>query len=210
MLDRIFEGILGEDLADAVKNAAQSPEMKELITLSSYTVSFRSESPMVTIQGVDKLLKRLSRMTDNLQYRIPIFLERLGQIGVDTASVKFSTAQYDGENDVSVNAHLEGSNRIVITASGKSVLFIEFGSGVINTEQHPKADEMGAVRGGYGQGKGNRTSWGYYGEAGTNGKVVKTTDKGDLVITHGNPPARAMWEADKAIMERILQIAKEV
>ena len=69
---------------------------------------------------------------------------------------------------------------------------------------------MGAVRGGYGQGKGNQSSWGYYGEAGTNGRIIKTTDKGDLVITRGNPPARAMYEADKAIMSQILKIAKEV
>lgn len=165
---------------------------------------------MVTVKGLDSLIKRVNTMQKQLQSRIPLFLERLAQIGVDTASVRFKSAQYDGVNDVNVSARMKGSNTIVITASGKAVLFIEFGTGITYTEEHPKASDMGAVRGGYGQGKGNQSSWGYYGEAGTNGRVIKTTDKGDLVITRGNPPARAMYEADKAIMSQILKIAKEV
>ncbi|NMP36561.1 MAG: hypothetical protein GX051_00335 [Clostridiales bacterium] len=164
----------------------------------------------VTIKGLDSLTKRIERMTNSLQSKIPIFLERLAQIGVATAAAKFSMAQYDGTNDVNVTAHMEGANRIVITAAGEAVLFIEFGSGVIYTEQHPKASEMGAIRGGYGQGKGNQSAWGFYGEAGTNGQFVKTTDKGDVYVTHGNPPARAMYEADKAIVASVLQIAKEI
>ncbi|NMP36560.1 MAG: hypothetical protein GX051_00330 [Clostridiales bacterium] len=37
MLDRIFVGITAKELSDAVKDAAQSPEMKELLKLSSYS-----------------------------------------------------------------------------------------------------------------------------------------------------------------------------
>lgn len=165
---------------------------------------------MVTVKGLDSLIKRLNTMQKQLQSRIPIFLKRLAQIGVNTASVRFKAAQYDGINDVNVSAKMQGSNTIVITASGKAVLFIEFGTGITYSEEHPKASEMGAIRGGYGQGKGNQSSWGYYGEAGTNGTKIKTTDKGDLIITRGNPPARAMYEAEKELKSKILKIAKEV
>lgn len=165
---------------------------------------------MVTVKGLDSLIKRLNSKQKQLQSRIPIFLERLAQIGVNTAAIRFKSAQYDGINDVNVSAKMKGSNTIIITASGKAVLFIEFGTGITYSEEHPKASEMGAIRGGYGQGKGNQSSWGYYGEAGTNGRVVKTTDKGDLVITRGNPPARAMYEAEKELKSKILKIAKEV
>ena len=66
------------------------------------------------------------------------------------------------------------------------------------------------VRGEYGQGKGSQDSWGYYGNPGTNGRVVKENGKGSLVITHGNPPARAMYDAGKEMREQVRAIAKEV
>ena len=89
--------------------------------------------------------------------------------------------------------------------------FIEFGSGVHYVEQHPKASEMGAVRGGYGQNKGLKDTWAYYGDPGTNGEPAKGKkgEKG-LVFTHGNPPARAMYDAGKEMRERIAEIAREV
>ena len=55
----------------------------------------------------------------------------------------------------------------------------------------------------------------YYGEPGTNGRVVRTQQKEgeeavDVIRTHGNPPARAMYDAGKAMRERIVEIAREV
>jgi hypothetical protein len=66
------------------------------------------------------------------------------------------------------------------------------------------------MRGKYGQGKGSRDSWGYYGIPGTNGHVLKETDKGTVVLTNGNPPARAMYDSVKEMRSRILSVAREV
>lgn len=166
----------------------------------------------IRVSGVDDLISRLRAYWKTLGEKQHLLLEKLAGIGIDVAAVKFQTAQYDGENDVVVNNSPEWirENRLFITAAGNAVTFIEFGTGVHYAEQHPKGVEMGAIRGAYGQGKGSRDSWGYYGNPGTNGQIVKETDKGTVVLTHGNPPARAMYDATKEMRTRILSIAREV
>lgn len=166
---------------------------------------------VIRIHGLEELINRIESYKSSLPAREREYLERLAEIGVDVAKVRFSSAQYDGTNDVKVNApQWVDGNRIAVCASGNAVTFIEFGTGVFYTEQHPLANEMGMERGGFGQGKGSQSTWGYYGEGGTNGKFLKSTDKGDLYITHGNPPARAMYEASKEMRDKALEIAKEV
>ena len=77
-------------------------------------------------------------------------------------------------------------------------------------DNHPEAGKNGMIRGGYGQGKGNQSTWGYYGSPGTNGVVRKETDKGTLVTTHGNPANMPMYEAAKQLKERLSELVKEV
>ena len=166
----------------------------------------------IKVSGLDRLIKRLQSYQKTLEEKQRRLLEELVNIGVDVASVKFQTAQYDGINDVVVNRQPEwvGEDRLFLTASGSSITFIEFGTGVHYAEQHPKAAELGANRGEYGQGNGARDTWGYYGSPGTNGQAIKETDKGTLVLTHGNPPARAMYDAAKEMRNQILSIARKV
>lgn len=166
----------------------------------------------ISVTGVDKLIDKLKAYRNSLEDKQHRLLEKLAEIGIDVASVRFESAQYDGDNDVVVNKSPEWveDNRLFITATGHSVTFIEFGTGVHYAEQHPNAAALGFTRGVYGQGNGSRDSWGYYGSPGTNGRVVRETDKGPVVLTHGNPPARAMYESTKEMRNRILSIAKEV
>ena len=166
----------------------------------------------IRVTGVDRIIRKLRRYQQGLEEKQRKFLEELAKIGIDTAAVKFSEAIYDGENDVAVGRTPEwiGENRLLITASGRPITFIEFGSGVHYTEQHPKAAEMGFTRGTYGKGKGSLDSWTYYGSPGTAGKFVRESDKGTVYRTHGNPPARAMYDAGKEMRNRIVEIAREV
>ncbi len=166
----------------------------------------------VKVTGARRLISKLKAYQKDLDEKQHRLLEELAKIGIDTASVRFETAQYDGENDVVVNRQPEwaGENRLFLTATGKSVTFIEFGTGVHYAERHPNADALSFTRGAYGQGKGSRDTWGYYGAPGTNGKVLRETDKGTLVLTHGNPPARALYDAAKEMRSRAVEIAREV
>lgn len=168
----------------------------------------------VNFGNVGEALKQVEEFKKRFLEKQKRFLERLAEIGVSEAEARFSTAQYDGTNDVQVSKpEWVSENKIIVKATGRSVLFIEFGAGVhYSADPHPKASEFGYERGGYGQGRGKHDSWYYKGEPGTNGQVPKKeklAEKG-LVYTHGNPANRCMWEAGKKIRSQILKIAQEV
>lgn len=166
----------------------------------------------IRVSGIDSLIGKLKTYQKSLEDKQHRLLEELAKIGIDVATVRFQTAQYDGENDVVVSGTPEwvGDNKLFITATGQSVTFIEFGTGIHYAEQHPKANALGFIRGAYGQGKGSRDTWGYYGSPGTNGQVIKETGKGSVVLTHGNSPARAMYDSAKEMRNQVLDIAREV
>ena len=160
--------------------------------------------------GIADLIDALNEYPAWLEERSRELLYRLSQEGYQIAAAGFAKAQYDGVNDSAVSVENRGENVRAVVALGSSVLFIEFGTGVTYPDSHPEAAKNGMIRGGYGQGKGNQTSWGYYGSAGTNGKVLKETDKGSLVITHGNPANMPMYDAVKQLKEKLPEMVKEV
>ena len=162
--------------------------------------------------NVNTIISQLNQYKANLQSKNKLMLERLAQIGINIAQVKFGSAQYDGYNDVSVPGTPQwiSDTTLQISAEGNAVTFIEFGTGVFYPSRHPMEAELGFIRGEYGEGKGSNDSWGYYGLPGTNGREIRKKNGQTVVITHGNPPARAMYDAANIMRSRIVDIAKEV
>ena len=154
----------------------------------------------LSTSGIDNAIQQLKAYRDSLDIKKDKLLERLGEIGVREASVRFTTAMYDGVNDTDVELK-SIANGYAITAKGKAVFFIEFGAGVYHNpgEPYPNARPAGIVGiGEYGKGHGKRQAWGYKDES------------GELVITHGNPAAMPMWYASEEMRSKIAKIAKEV
>ena len=92
----------------------------------------------------------------------------LALIGAREASIRFTTAMYDGTNDVQVEV-TPTNKGWVITAKGDAVCFIEFGAGVYHNtaEPYPNPRPEGVVGiGEYGKGYGKRKAWGFYNDAG--------------------------------------------
>lgn len=148
----------------------------------------------------DKAIAELRAYKQEFLKKEQRLLDGLAQIGIREASVRFTTAMYDGVNDVTVNLNQSG-NGFVIEASGTAVAFIEFGAGVYHnpSEPYPNPRPAGVVGiGAYGKGYGKRKAWGY------------RDDKGNLTITRGNPAAMPMWYASEEIRNSILRIAREV
>lgn len=160
--------------------------------------------------GIAELLTALEEYPKWIEERSKELLNRLTQEGYQIAAAGFGKAQYDGVNDSAVSVENRGENVRAVVALGSAVLFIEFGTGITYADNHPEAGKNGMIRGGYGQGKGNQSAWGYYGSPGTNGVVRKETDKGTLVTTHGNPANMPMYEAAKQLKERLPELVKEV
>ena len=137
--------------------------------------------------------------------------KRLAELGCTRAKLDFSNAIYDGVNDVDV--HVEPiDNGYKVVASGNAVMFIEFGAGVYynGSGSYPGELEPGVVGiGQYGQGRGKNDWWLYPGPPGNAGGVPSTTVPG-MTITHGNPPAAAMYHAKQEVQDAKERIADEV
>ena len=154
----------------------------------------------LSASSIDNAIKELREYLYSLERKKDKLLEELANIGVREASVRFTTAMYDGVNDSSIT--LEPiTDGYCIKAEGKAVAFIEFGAGVYHNqgEPYPNPRPSGIVGiGEYGHGRGKRQAWGF------------TDDSGNLVITHGNPAAMPMWYASEEMRSKILKIAREV
>ena len=161
-------------------------------------------------RGIDTLLREIESYTVWLKERSQVLLDRLAQAGFEVASARFAKAAYDGTNDASVSMETRGDGMRAVVAVGASVLFIEFGTGVTYPDNHPQAAELGMKRGEYGKGHGKQSSWGYYGDPGTNGVVKTKKDGSTVVITHGNPANMPMYETVKELEAMLPDLVKEV
>ena len=154
----------------------------------------------LSASSIDNAIAQLKAYRNYIDVKTDLLLKELANIGVREASVRFTTAMYDGVNDSSVSLETV-SNGYAIVAEGHAVAFIEFGAGVYHNSGEPYPDPRpeGIVGiGEYGKGHGKRQAWGFKGES------------GELVITHGNPAAMPLWYASEEMRSKILKIAREV
>lgn len=155
----------------------------------------------IQVHGVEQLIGKLKRYTTGLEEKKRRFLEQLAELGIETATVAFSKTEYVGNNDVVVSPpEWVDENTIAVVASGRALLFIEFGTGLVGYG-HELGEEFGYVPGSWSddESKGGKHLWNkpegwWYGG----------------VKTHGNAPARAMYEASKIMRDEIQRIAREV
>lgn len=163
------------------------------------------------LSGIQYWQSTASKYNARLKEKVHLLLQKLADFGVTDATYYFDKAIYDGRNDVVLNTpEWVNENTMKITATGHAVCFIEFGTGIVYADDHPKMSELGFKRGGYGKGHGKQRTWGYFGEKGSNGREVQTKSGKTLVLTHGNPANRCLYETAKDMRSKILEIAREV
>lgn len=153
----------------------------------------------LTEQSIGRAIKEIKAYQKSLDRKKQLLLEHLARIGLEEASIRFTTAMYDGVNDSAVNLR-RIPNGWAIVAKGNAVCFIEFGAGVYYnpSEPYPNPRPPGVVGiGEYGLGKGKRQGWVF-----KNGK--------EKVFTRGNPAAMPMWYATEEMRRSILAVAREV
>ena len=150
-----------------------------------------------SIENAEKIVRQYKK---DFEVKEQEFCRRLSEIGVSVASAGFSTADYDGVNDVVVSLEKTKTGYTVI-ASGKTVGFIEFGTGVRYPEWDDSTmDYTPPPHGSYGKGQGkNPYGWWF---KGSEGAVARHT--------YGNQPAEAMLTARNQMIESVVSIAREV
>ena len=163
------------------------------------------------MSSIDDAVKKLNDYAESIQKKAQTLIERLASKGYLVTETGFGTAIYDGTNDVSVEL-LEDEGKIVIRASGYTVMFIEFGTGVTFQTYHPKRSELGIGDvGTYGHGLGRLNGgWRYPAENGAGTYGEPDQKHPGYIHTYGNPANMPMYNASKDIRSEVLKIAREV
>lgn len=151
-------------------------------------------------ESVNEAIRKVKQYKKDFSVKEKEFVRRLKEIGVSVATTGFSTADYDGVNDVLI-AETQGGTNAAVIAYGETVGFIEFGTGVRYPEyDSEKSDFKPPVHGTYGKGRGKNPHGWYF----------KQSEGAAARHTYGNPPAEAMLSARDAMVESVIQIAREV
>lgn len=168
----------------------------------------------IAVEGLKEAIDALKAYRDSLDDKRKRLLERLAEIGVETANLRFSEVIpiYSGVFDgVDVGVMWVDDHTLAVKASGGQVGFLEFGAGIHHYGQgHPLAGEFGTGPGTYGP-RGNQEYWYYKDRGGQIGEWSQPSVRNPNVIrTSGNPPSRAMYQAGVEIRKKITEIAKEI
>jgi hypothetical protein len=151
-------------------------------------------------KSIDAAIKQLKQYEIEFAEKEAEFARRLAEVGVRVASAGFATADYDGVNDVVVSL-VKTNNGATVVASGETVGFIEFGTGITNPEWDASGMEYTPPQHGtYGKGKGKNP----------NGWYFVQSPGARATHTYGNVPAEAMRTARDVMVEQAIQIAREV
>lgn len=154
------------------------------------------------VEGMDRLRRRMAQVQAAVsdESRLARFLDAIAQTGADVAQARFNAAAYPGAKDVAVSVVRDSETRYRVVASGTSVLFVEFGSGVTYPATNPRADDLGFVPRSWSSTHANAIKrdglWVYYGQPGGDATPVSGRPS-NTWWTQGNPSANAMYEAAK-------------
>lgn len=151
-------------------------------------------------KSIDAALKKVQQYEKDFRTKEIEFVRRLKEIGVSVAEAGFATADYDGVNDVRI-AESQNGARAVVIAYGEAVGFIEFGTGVKFREYDSSTTEYTPPKHGtYGKGRGKNPHGWYF----------KQSEGAAARHTYGNEPAEAMLAARNEMIQRVIEIAREV
>ncbi len=160
--------------------------------------------------GLKQAEEDIRKYKTTLNQKAQLFAKALADKGLAVATIRFANAQYAGKNDVKCEVVQNGASCIIL-AEGKSVAFIEFGTGIHHNGYGGELPPGVGAHGSYGQGKGAGRRWYYYGDPGNAGTYVDTVPgKGQLNYTDGNEPAMAMWGAVEEMASQVEATWREV
>lgn len=162
-------------------------------------------------ESIEKAINEVRKQKRWVADRCEKLRNALAEEGLNTATIKFETAIYDGTNDVQVEIEEVNNHTTAVVASGFSLLFIEFGTGITYPDDHPLMGEYGFARGKYGYGLGSmKGGWRYKGEPGTNGELITEGPHAGEIKTLGNPANQCMYLTGRELIDKISQLVGDI
>lgn len=156
-----------------------------------------------TLSTLQDAIDALGDYERKLDQKNKQMLDKIADVGVNTAESGFMSARYDGERSITVNKQFEGS-AVYVVASGEAVAFIEFGTGASFPDEHPLSTQPWMRHGSWSTSEMGKGHWdekrGWWYDIGD----------GEYANTHGNPANMCMYNAAVDMKSRAVDIAKEV
>lgn len=158
----------------------------------------------LSVGSVENARKQIQDFKKNLLTKTEVFLDRLSQIGIEViqTNVALSTGADDKNVDITTDISRDGATtKMTMHISGKSLLFIEYGSGIRFNQGniHPWAHEHGYGVGTYpGQTHALDPNGWYYREGGV------------LHHSYGTEATMPVYKAYMEMIKRADEVAKEV
>lgn len=145
------------------------------------------------MRGTKSLLEHLDRIQDAIKTDVPNKVDEVVDNRTQGANDEYAAAKYLGHKDVTVESTRPSDNEWAITASGETLLFIEFGTGIIYPHNNP-IDHPYNFPG----------SWSVEHEQYLTDSEKLAKYKGgwplnNNVISYGNPSANVMYQTGKTI-----------
>lgn len=160
-------------------------------------------------QEIDKAIKELEdykkeflRKCEELRLRVAESIREKSQEGFNNSIVDDLLPESGGARMAQVNVVTENTDDVtLVIAQGTDAVWVEFGAGVyhngsVGASPNPYGSNLGLTIGSFGE-NGKKKTWGFY-------------ENGDLKLTHGTPATMPMFNAAKAVLDEINDIAKEV
>lgn len=159
--------------------------------------------------SINNAIRELQDYKRFIHNQIPVFIQRLAERGIEIYKVKWDVAYYDGtKGNPSVTIEKKNDKSSAVVSVGDTVLFVEFGTGIVYPQAHPDPLSQKYPPGSYGKHQALNGVWIYEGEPGDNGSVDK--ERPNMVWTHGNPANATMYDTVEQLKFEFNKIAKEV
>ena len=158
----------------------------------SYTID-------LSASGIKELQKGLKERKKWLEEKGNELARRLAEMGALKASFGFSSVIYTGDEDHEITVEQIGDMAYKVKATGSTVLFVEFGTGLIGYG-HPEPQGLGP---GTYPGKDHWND--------PNGWwLPRDKAGGHSAHTYGNPPNMPMYNSVKELKQELARVVKEV
>lgn len=150
-------------------------------------------------KGIKELQNGLKEYDKWIKKKSDELCKRLAEMGAVKASLNFARAVYTGPEDHEITVEPRDGG-YAVRASGETVLFVEFGTGLVGYG-HPEAHDMGP---GTYPGKGHwNDPKGWY-------LPKEKQGKDGTKHTYGNPPNMPMYTTVKELEHELARVVREV